>query len=337
MAKQIAEKKSLEEMLAAVTLQTDKFLRTGCLSFDLLMGGQGLLLGASTQVFSDTGYGKTTLCLAIAKGICAQNKDVLFAEVEPNGKLVADMGLADDPHFHRYPLTTYTELGELTDAFMRSNYTLLIVDSLSACQQSKADFAAIEDRGNFGADAMITQNYTSLLQGVLKGTEKAVIFINQIRAIVGQTNPYGPKTDADGAYATKFYPAVRLTILGDTKAADVSDGTTIVGKVGTLFAIKNRGTAPFVHIPYNVLFGKGVSNLYVLLYFCQWAGYMTIGNGGNVTFNLPGESQPIYVKGKPARNEVISNHYDALVELFYERAEEFFRYLQSGPKLLPLV
>lgn len=332
-------KLSLNEMLAnLVESNTDPFLRTGCIPFDLLTKGRGLPLGVLYQIYSDSNYGKSTLILSIAKALAEQGYKTIFAEVEPNKQLIRDMGLEEEPlknFFSSYPLTTWDELGKLTDAFLDSDYTLLLIDSLSAVQLSRVNLQAIETE-IIGKQALIGQNYLSFLQGVLKGKDKTIIYLNQIRAKIGETNPFAEKTTADGSFATRFYAAIRATIRGDAVTPDITDGVTPIGKLGTLICPeKNRLAPPKTPIPIQILFGKGVSNIYSLILFCVWAQYLSFGGSGNFTLTLPGKD-PLTGRGKIARNELIGEHYDEIKNLFYERVEEYYAYLQTNPTILQI-
>ncbi len=331
--------KSLEDFLSEVDDSEKELIchRTGLLPFDLMSKGKGIAEGLLYQIYSDTGFGKSTLILSLIKALANKGKKSLFVEIEPNRGLAKDIGLFTNfykPYFGIYSLCTFGELGNLTESFLESNWDFMFIDSISACRPSNINFADIETQ-QIGLDARIAQNYISLLQGALQGTKKTVVYLNQIRSIIGQKNPFGPTTTVDGGYASRFYAGVRATITSSYQSADLSDGTSIVGKTGYLSCEKNRVAPPLVPVPIQILFGKGVANIYTLLYFLNWSGAMKFSGAGNVAFDVPGLEKE-NVKGKVARNEYVKENYEVCEKYFYDRIEEYFHYLSSRPKFTPL-
>ncbi len=334
----ISKAKSLEDFLSSVGKEEGLvYHKTGLLPFDLMNRGRGIAEGLIYQIYADTGFGKSTFILSLIQTLAERGKKSLFIEIEPNRALAKDMGLFEEPyvsHFAMYPLRTFAELGELTESFLQSDWDYMFIDSISACRPSSIDFATIETQ-MIGLDARIAQNYISLLQGSLQRSNKTVIYLNQIRSILNQKNPFGPTTTVDGGYASRFYAGVRTTILSNFQSLDPVDDKSVIGKTGFLFCEKNRTAAPLVQVPIQILFGKGVSNVYSLLYFLQWTGAMKFSGAGNVSFEIPG-LPPENVRGKVERNNYVKKNYAVCEKYFYEKIEEYFDYLLTRPKFIPL-
>ncbi len=335
----VAKKKALEEFISEIQRQEPGLVyhQTGLLPFDLMSRGRGIAEELIYQIYADTGFGKSTFILSLIKRLADRGKKSLFIEIEPNRALAKDMGLFEDSYsdyFAMYPLRTFEELGILTESFLASDWDYMFIDSISACRPSTIDFANIETQ-MIGLDARIAQNYISLLQGSLQGTRKTVVYLNQIRSILNQKNPFGPTTTVDGGYASRFYAGVRTTILSNFQSLDPSDGKSVIGKTGYLFCEKNRLAPPLVQIPIQILFGKGVSNTHTLLYFLQWTGAMKFSGAGNVSFEIPGLPEA-NVRGKVERNNYIKENYKICEKYFYEKIEEYFDYLTSKPQFTPL-
>ncbi|GAJ25148.1 unnamed protein product, partial [marine sediment metagenome] len=108
------------------------YTQTGCLSWDLLTAGKGLAMGIS-HLWSSVGYGKSTLMLSVARSLSKKGKKTLYVSIEPNQDLAQAMGLMNDSNFSLISLVYYGDLETVFRSFVESDYTLLVVDSITAC------------------------------------------------------------------------------------------------------------------------------------------------------------------------------------------------------------
>ena len=76
---------------AKMNLNTD-FIKTGYVMLDMIMGG-GLPMGKVIEIFSESGYGKSTTVLSICLSLCRQGHKVLYIDAEGAiNELVKSMG-----------------------------------------------------------------------------------------------------------------------------------------------------------------------------------------------------------------------------------------------------
>ena len=115
----------------------------------------------------------------------------------------------------------------------------------------------------------------------------------------------------------------------DAKVPDIVSGEErkIVGKQGYLTCpTKNRCASPGAKIPFRVVFGKGVSNIYLLEHFCLWKGLIT-GSGAWFNCKLSDELEPEKVQGKVGRGEWVRTHQDELTDILYKDADAYYNFL----------
>ena len=332
MAKKIA---SLDALIAGLKEPPEKYIKTGCLSFDMLTGGKGARLGYLYQLYSSSGFGKSSLMLSVCRSLANKGLKSIYVASEKNDELAESMGLHDEKYqglFSLYPVITYRDLEQVTWSFLDSDYTLMVIDSITACIPSKIveEDVSIEDSLP-GINARIRGDYLKIIQGMIQKKDKFIVYLNQTRANFSGGWGSDPET-AEGGYANKFYCMIQATIKGDAKVPDLTSGDDkkVVGKQGYLVCpTKNRAVTPGAKIPLRIFFGKGVSNIYTLEFFCLWKGLIT-GSGAWFTCKLdPGDSTEEKVQGKAGRAEWVRANQEALTDILYNNAEEFYQFLLS--------
>lgn len=324
--------RSLEELINELSPTEQTFIHTGCIPVDMVTGGRGLPSGCMVQLYSESGYGKSTTCFSICKSLADQGKASLFASVEPNRKLYEDIGLREEKYrelVSLVELTTYSELEELFWAFLDSDKSVMIIDSITACCVDKV---ASGEQGLFddlpASDARARSALLKVMQGNLKKHDKCIIYLNQVRANFN-AGWLGEATTVEGGYTGKFYSAIQIAIKGDAGVSDITDSTSkeVIGKTGYLWYEKSRFSPPRTKIPIQILFGKGVSNLYSLLYYCYWKGYITpAGSSFKTSFNGKDES----VRGRVARNEWVRTNMKELLADMELNMQAYYKALSTG-------
>jgi RecA/RadA recombinase len=323
---------NLDELIAGLSEPTEKYLQTGCVPWDLLSGGRGLRLGYLYQFFSSSGYGKSTVMMSLCRSLADRGHKSLYVASEKNDELAASMGLTQERYaglFGLFPIVTYKDLEEVTWSFFESDRTLMVIDSITACFPSKIieEDISIEDSLP-GINARIRGDYLRIIQGKIQSTEKTIIYLNQTRANFSAGWNEDPEK-AEGGYANKFFCMVQATIKGDAKVPDLVAGAEkkIVGKQGFLVSPKNRIVSPGARIPLQVIFGKGVSNIYSLTHYLMWKG-VVVGKGA--WFEISWGDQVDKVNGKSGRRDWVSAHQKEVLEDMYANADAYYDALLSG-------
>jgi len=324
---------SIAELVEGMRELPEKYIQTGCVPFDLLSGGKGMRLGYLYQLYSSSGHGKSTLVMSVCRALAAKGHKSIYVASEKNDELAESMGLMGEKYagfFNLLPITTYKDLETVTWSFFESDYTLMVIDSITACFPSKLieEDISIEDSLP-GLNARIRGDYLRIIQGMIQKKEKTIIYLNQTRANF-DSGWGGDPEKAEGGYANKFYCMVQATIRGDAKVPDIVSGADkkIVGKQGNLVSIKNRCAVPGAKIPLRILFGKGISNIFSLEHFALYKGVVT-GAGGWFNCSLDGGVTVDKVQGKKGRQEWVRDHQNELLDILYACASEYYEFLTS--------
>ena len=330
----MAKRATIDDLISGIKPPVEKYIKTGCIPFDMLSGGQGLRLGYLYQLYSSSGFGKSTLMMSVCRSLANRGLKSIYVASENNDELAESMGLKDEKYkglFNLYPIMTYSDLEKITWAFLESDYTLMVIDSITACFPSKFMDDDVSIEGSLpGINARIRGDYLRIIQGMVTKNEKAIVYLNQTRASF-DGGWHGEAEKAEGGYANKFYCMIQATIRGDAKVPDIAagDDKKIVAKQGYLTCpSKNRCASPGAKIPIRIFFGKGVSNNYTLTHFWLWKGLIT-NSGAWFNCKVSDEADEEKVQGKVGRDLWVKNNQDALVSLFYLHVEEYYQFLLS--------
>jgi RecA/RadA recombinase len=324
---------NLDELISGLKEPEAKYVRSGCVPWDLLSGGMGLRLGYLYQFYSPSYHGKSTVMLSLCRSLADRGHKSLYVASEKNDDLAASMGLTQDKYaglFGLYPIVTYKDLEEVTWSFFESDRTLMVIDSITACFPSKIieEGLSIEDSLP-GINARIRGDYLRIIQGLIQTMDKTIIYLNQTRANF-DAGWGGDPEKPEGGYANTFYCMVQATIRGDAKVPDLVAGEEkrIVGKQGYLCCPKkNRIVSPGAKIPLQVIFGKGVSNIYSLTHYLTWRG-LVVGKGAWFEISWNGSTEK--VSGKSGRRDWVREHQDEVLEDLYANASDYYDALLSG-------
>ena len=71
-----------EVEIESFSFDEEEDMPTGISSLDYILGG-GLLKGSLTEIVSDSGLGKSTICLQVANNICSSGNKLTFVSMSP--------------------------------------------------------------------------------------------------------------------------------------------------------------------------------------------------------------------------------------------------------------
>lgn len=236
---------------------------TGAINLDAALGVGGIPRGRVTEIYGEEASGKTTLALHIAAE--AQKMDGVIAFVDAEHALdpsyARKLGINTDELLISQPDTGEQAL-EITETLVRSNAVdLIIVDSVAALVPQTEIEGEMGD-SHVGLQARLMSQALRKLTGVINKSNCALIFINQTRMKIGVT-PYMSPTTTTGGVALKFYSSVRIEVKAGPKIKTTNND--IIGNVIWVKIVKNKLAPPFKSVQFDIIYGKGISSLGILI------------------------------------------------------------------------
>lgn len=303
--------------------EEDRYLPSGSIILDsVLTDGKGIPLGKLIELSSDSGIGKTSVCLHICKHACSMGKRVIYLDPEAgvNESQIDGFGLRKyyGNLFLYYPVTTFEEVEDvMTVALQDPDLAYIVLDSITSTIPGKLleegkKISDVEPGLHARYSAMFYQKYKPLLRkaGI------TMFFINQTRTKLDFRR--GGYVEAAGGSAQKFYMDIRLQFRLSKKlekTVQTGDGPQNVpyGAENTVWSVKNRFCRPFIPMPITVLFGKGVSNAAAYNKWLVNHGNIKQGGGGYFTIMINGREEKI--RGTSQVDEWIKQNMKEIKEL----------------------
>lgn len=280
---------------------------TASLSLDIALGVGGIPRGRVTEIYGPESSGKTTLALHVIAETQKRGGVAAFIDAEHalDTTYATQLGVNIDDLLVSQP--DYGEQAlEIAEVLIRSGAVdVIVIDSVAALVP-KAEIDGNVGDQHVGLQARLMSHALRKFTSVLKRSNTALIFINQIRMKIGVM--FGNPETTPGGNALKFYSSVRLDI---RRIATIKDGQEAVGSRTKVKVVKNKVAPPFKTAEFDIVYGEGISRVGDIL---DLASEMDIVEKSGAWYSYNGErigqgreNVKVFLKDNPAITDDIEH------------------------------
>jgi len=280
------------------------YIPTGSIGLDTALGIGGVPRGRIVEIYGPESSGKTTVALSIIAeaqklgGICA----MIDAEHAFDEGYARALGVNIETLRLSQPDYGEQALEEANRMIDTGGFSVIVIDSVAALVP-KGELEGEMGDSKMGLQARLMSQACRKLTGTISKTNTVCIFINQLRATIG--NMYQQEITT-GGQALKFYASVRLDV---RRIAQLKDGDEAYGNRVKVKVVKNKVAPPFKNCEYDIIFGEGIDKIGELIEIASHLGVIKKA-GSWYSYNDSKLGQ-----GKDTAKQLLKDHPELLEEI----------------------
>jgi RecA/RadA recombinase len=299
------------------SLLNTEIIPTNIFTLDFILKG-GLELGSSIQLVGESGVGKSTISLQLAKQICDQGKNVVYVDAENSvtNELLKTIGLDDyiSKKFFLIKEPSFKTVDDYLCKFIATGeISVIIIDSLAGLVHE--GFTNLKDSissttNNTSYNSKNLTQFISKFKSLATLNKFCLVMVNQYRFSVNMMT--GSQKKEYGSKIVRYSSDIIIKIGSLKKHLDFKGmAKAFNGTELELEVIKSNKSAPEESLPVALHYGKGISNLINKLY--ALIKLKVIEQKGSY-YQLKYEDKVIYEQG-------LTNFYNKLIELDIDLSE----------------
>ena len=229
--------------------------KTDCLGLDYVLGCGGLPKGRIIEVHGMPSSGKSSLSFYLASRVQKAGGVVVWIDAEScmSADYAKSLGVDMNQLIISQPDHGEAAL-DVIEKMSKAGVDLIVVDSVASLIPKKDLEGEVDGTEQIALQARMLSRGLRRLTMALGKSNTSVLFINQLRSVIGGYG-HGPTKTTPGGNALRFYASIRLEVSKIKTLKDKDDQA--IGYIMKMNSVKNKCAPPLRSAELSFMYGKG--------------------------------------------------------------------------------